>query len=127
MPIYAGVAVARERISQARLQQRVMGVWDINYWLSNLLFDTVVALPMVVVFFLATFFLCEGLHDAALAMSVVLLLFALACLPFCYIFQFCFKSASSAEKGLSNIVMLLMLGSAVVSSLLGNWTSIAKY
>lgn len=127
MPIYAGVAVARERISQARLQQRVMGVWDVNYWLSNLIFDMFVAIPTVIVFFIAAFFFAEGLRDAALPMSVVLLLFALACLPFCYIFQFCFHSASGAEKGLSNIVMLLMLGSAMVSSLVGNWASIADY
>ena len=125
VPIYAGVAAARERISQARLQQRLMGVVDVLYWLSNLLFDLVLSLPPIIAFIIIASL--TQIRGAVVAMAITMLLFILAALPFCYIFQFCFKKVSTAETGLSNIMMLLMLSGGVVSAVLSLWPAINKY
>lgn len=125
VPIYAGVAAARERISQARLQQRLMGVVDILYWLSNLVFDLVLSLPPILAFVIIASF--TQIRGAVGAMTITMLLFILAALPFCYIFQFCFKKVSTAETGLSNIMMLLMLSGGVVSAVLNLWPAVNKY
>lgn len=118
MPIYAGVAVARERISQARLQQRLMGVYDWLYWISIFLFDMCIGIPIVIIFFIASYFIASGMKVVALPLSVVMILFLWACLPFCYMLSLPFKSAASAEKSLSNIVMLAMLFSMLLTFLL---------
>lgn len=116
-PVYAAVSAVRERVSQARLQQRLMGVLDVYYWLANFLFDFAVLLPVAVLFLLITLFAAKGLRDAVLAMTVEILLFGWACLPLCYWMSFPYKSASTAENGLLNLMMIPMLLSAVVSSL----------
>lgn len=118
VPIYAGVAVARERISQARLQQRLMGVYDLLYWVSNFFFDICISLPIIIIFFVVSYFFASGMKSCALALSLTLLGFFWACLPFCYLLSLPYKSAASAEKNLTNVVMLLMLASMLVTFLL---------
>lgn len=116
-PVYAAVSVVRERVAQARLQQRLMGVLDIYYWLANLLFDFALTLPVAVIFFLVTFFAVSGLRVAVLPMTVEMLLFAWACIPLCYWLSFPYKSASTAENGLMNCMMIPMMLSVVISGL----------
>lgn len=81
------------------------------------MFDFAVLLPVAILFLLITLFAAKGLRDAVLAMTVEILLFGWACLPLCYWMSFPYKSASTAENGLLNMMMIPMLLSAVVSSL----------
>ena len=118
LPAYAGVSVARERISQARLQQRLMGVNDVLYWLSTFLFDFLLVIPSLIVFFIAAFFFAQGLRPAALAMCVVICAFIWCTLPLCYLISLKFNSASTAEQGILNILMITMLVSLCLSSVI---------
>lgn len=127
LPIYAGVSVARERISQARLQQRLMGVNDLLYWLSTLLFDFLLVIPSLVVFLIAVIFIADGLRPAAIPMTLVILAFIWCTLPLCYLLSFPYKSASSAEQGITNTVMMCWMISLLVSSLVGVVPLLTKY
>ena len=115
-PAYAGVSVARERISQARLQQRLMGVWDVYYWIANFLFDFAIMLPILVIFFVIICFV-KGLRSAVLPMTLEILLFFWAAIPLCYWCSFPYKTAATAESSLLNVMMVPMLLSALVSAL----------
>lgn len=127
MPIYAAVAVARERISQARLQQRLMGVWDILYWATTFLFDLMLSFPPIIIFMIAAYIIVPSLRGAIGAMSVTMFLFSFASLPLCYMLQFLFKTVMGTEKGVSNIIMPTMLLSALVGSLPSFLPALADY
>ena len=118
VPIYAGVAVARERISQARLQQRLMGVYDVLYWVSVFIFDLLLSIPVIIIFYFVCYFFASGMKTSAFPLTLTLFGFSWACLPFCYILSLPYKSAASAEKNLTNVVMLTMLAAMLVTFLL---------
>ncbi|KAK8811367.1 hypothetical protein WA158_003101 [Blastocystis sp. Blastoise] len=127
IPSMAAVTIAKERLCGARLQQKLMGVPDSFYWISNILWDYLFCIIPIVIFIVGIAALMSSLLYLLLPAVVIIILCIFASLPFAYLLQFAFGTASSAETGVSMIFTLLYLALMAIGQALSGFESMKLF
>ena len=111
--------VVEERNLRARHQQRVSGIRNFPFWLANAMWDGILLTLLCLYSILLIRISTPYIWHFYLASIVAFLLFAMAILPFFYLFSFAFKNPSSAQAG--SYAYCLLVGIVFMSAFFSLW------
>lgn len=126
IPSFSCVDAARERCTGVRLQQRIMGVRALMYWVATILYDYLFSIvPLIAYVVLSCIFFSDTLY--VIPTCIVLLLLCLfASLPLAYLCQFMFHSASTAENGVNLIIVFGYMILFILGQTFGSISSLSE-